>query len=213
MSKQDAVAARTAEDLERKYNYGRTFAELYGLSIDAQNAAASAEESANRAEEAVEAIDHEAVFNLLTKDGELQGFYEKDGKLYINAEFVQIVNLIAETVLSKDEYGGSMEIRGGIFRMYQDKNILVEVSTEYEGYPVMRLTRLQNGVNMTRYEMGPDGFQVVDLTGEVPATKFAAQLDMAGNPTITCKNTSGDIITKKVEWKSNGDGTYALIGR
>lgn len=37
MSKQDRQGARTPADLERKYNFGKTFAELMGLAMDAQN--------------------------------------------------------------------------------------------------------------------------------------------------------------------------------
>ena len=36
MSKQDRQGARTVADLERKYNYGKTFAELMGLANDAR---------------------------------------------------------------------------------------------------------------------------------------------------------------------------------
>lgn len=36
MSKQDRQGARTASDLERKYNFGKTFAELMGLANDAR---------------------------------------------------------------------------------------------------------------------------------------------------------------------------------
>jgi hypothetical protein len=37
MSKQDRQGARTPADLERKYNFGRTFAELLGIANDARN--------------------------------------------------------------------------------------------------------------------------------------------------------------------------------
>lgn len=37
MSKQDRQGARTPADLERKYNFGKTFAELLGIATDARN--------------------------------------------------------------------------------------------------------------------------------------------------------------------------------
>lgn len=37
MSKQDRQGARTPADLERKYNFGKTFAELLGIASDARN--------------------------------------------------------------------------------------------------------------------------------------------------------------------------------
>lgn len=36
MSKQDRQVARTASDLERKYNFGKQFAEIMGIALDAQ---------------------------------------------------------------------------------------------------------------------------------------------------------------------------------
>ena len=37
MSKQDRQGVRSASDLERKYNFGKTFAELLGIATDARN--------------------------------------------------------------------------------------------------------------------------------------------------------------------------------
>ena len=42
----------------------------------------------------------EQIFNKLTNNGELQGLYYQDGKWYINAEFVQIVNMVASSIIS-----------------------------------------------------------------------------------------------------------------
>lgn len=211
MQKQDISRARTTQDLERRY--GKSFAEAYGLAMDAQDAAKKAEAAAAAAAAAVAGLDSDAIFNLLTNNGEIQGLYKQDGKLYINAEYVQILNMVVETIMSKDSFGGAMEILGGIFRLYQDEGTLVEVSTEYEGYPVMRMTMLTDGKETTLLEMGPEGFQVIDMTGDVPTVKFAMQLDEDGDPAVTCKNTSGSIVTKKIVWKANSDGTSTLIGQ
>jgi hypothetical protein len=213
MNKQDRQGARTLAELMSRYKFGKSFAEVFGLAKDAQNAADKAQNAAEQAQKAVDSLDHEAIFNLLTNNGELQGLYRQDGKLYINAEYVQILNLIAEHVMSKDSFGGRLEILGGILRLYQDEGILVEVSTEYEGYPVIRMTMLSDGVATTRLETGPEGIQVMDMTGTVPAVKFAFQLDEDGDPAITCKDTSGNIVTKKIAWKENSDGTFTLIGQ
>lgn len=53
------------------------------------------------------------VLNMLTNNGATQGFYVVDGKLYINAELVKILNLIADHVLSEGA-DSSMEIEGGV---------------------------------------------------------------------------------------------------
>ena len=88
MSKQDRVASRTAEDVERKYNFGKTFAEVFGLAEDARNAAETAQNAADNAVEAVGSLDQDAIFNLLTNSGELKGLFMKDGQLYINASYL-----------------------------------------------------------------------------------------------------------------------------
>ena len=45
MNKQDRQGARTPADLERKYNFGKTFAELMGLALDAQKSVSQVESS------------------------------------------------------------------------------------------------------------------------------------------------------------------------
>ena len=83
MSKQDGYSSRTAVDLERKYNFGRTFAEVYGLISDAQRAA-------QEAKNAFDGLSHEQIFNLLTNYGEWQGIYRDDnGDVYVNASFIK----------------------------------------------------------------------------------------------------------------------------
>lgn len=83
MSKQDGYSSRTAVDLERKYNFGRTFAEVYGLLSDAQRAA-------EEAKKAVDGLTPEEIFNRLTNYGEYQGIYRgDDGNVYINAEYIK----------------------------------------------------------------------------------------------------------------------------
>lgn len=90
--KQDGTAPRTAADLERKYNFGRTFAEVYGLISDAQKAA-------DEAKNAFEGLDHEEIFNLLTNYGEWQGIYRDDaGDVYINASYIKSGKLAAEFI-------------------------------------------------------------------------------------------------------------------
>lgn len=83
MSKQDRQGVRTATDLERKYGFGKSFAEVMQIATDAQV-------KAEEAEERIEGLDHDEIFNLLTKDGALQGLYRgEDGDLYINASYIK----------------------------------------------------------------------------------------------------------------------------
>lgn len=213
MSKQDRQGARSIAEFMSRYNFGKSFAEMFGLVNDAKDAANRAQNAAEQAKQTVDNLDHDAIFNLLTNNGELQGLYRQDGKLYINAEFVKILNLIADHVVSKDEYGTSAEVWGGLFRLYQDENILLEMTTEYDGHPVMRMTKLTDGALTTRIEVDAEGFQVVDMTGTIPSVKFGVRLDVDGDPAIACKDTSGNIVTKKIVWEQKDDGTFYLVGQ
>lgn len=96
MSKQDGYASRTAADLERKYNFGQTFAEVYNLVTDARKIA---EEARN----AYEGLDQEQIFNLLTNFGKSQGIYrDDDGNVYVNASYIKSGELDCELVTLKN---------------------------------------------------------------------------------------------------------------
>ena len=88
ISKQDRQGVRTAAELERRYKFGKTFAEVFGMADEAQKAAEEAEKAAEEATKELEELDQDAIFNLLTKDGELKGLFMKDGQLYINASYL-----------------------------------------------------------------------------------------------------------------------------
>ena len=92
MSQQDRQGVRTATDLERKYNFGQTFAEVYGLIDDARDTA----------DEAVEELDnklnHEEIFNRLTNYGEVQGIYRENDDIYINASYIKTGMMDAERI-------------------------------------------------------------------------------------------------------------------
>lgn len=90
-SKMDGARARTATDLELKYNFGQSFAEVYGLITDAQKAA-------EEAVKAVDSLDHEEIFNRLTNYGEIQGIYRENDNIYINASYIKSGILSAEFI-------------------------------------------------------------------------------------------------------------------
>jgi hypothetical protein len=99
MSKQDGYSPRTAADLERKYNFGQSFAEVYGLAGDARKAAEEAELAAEEAKKAIDGLDAEAIFLRLTGGGTDHGVYRgADGKIYINAEYIASGTLSADRI-------------------------------------------------------------------------------------------------------------------
>lgn len=98
MSKQDKQGVRTAADLERKYNIGKSFAEVIGIATDAQQAA---DEAAAGIDGLDEKLDHTEIFNRLTNNGELQGIYRgDDGEIYINATYIKSGEFVADLIKS-----------------------------------------------------------------------------------------------------------------
>ena len=94
MSKQDRTYIRTASDLERKYNFGQSFAEVFGLVSDARDAA---EEAQKAVDELDATLTHEEIFNRLTDYGKVQGIYRgDDGDVYINASYIKSGTISAE---------------------------------------------------------------------------------------------------------------------
>lgn len=92
MSKQDGYASRTAADLERKYNFGQTFADIYGLASDARKIA-------EEAESAFKGLNQEQIFNLLTNFGESKGIYRDDaGGVYVNASYIKSGTISGDNV-------------------------------------------------------------------------------------------------------------------
>lgn len=96
ISKQDGVSPRTAADLERKYQFGRTFAEFYGLITDARESA----------EDAVDDLDSklnpEEIFNRLTNYGQAQGIYRENDDIYINASYIRSGTISADLINVND---------------------------------------------------------------------------------------------------------------
>ena len=85
-SKQDMTYARTASDIERKYNFGKSFGEVFGLLGEAKRIAEEAENAVNNLDTD---LDQEGIFNRLTNNGQEQGIYRgKDGHIYINASYI-----------------------------------------------------------------------------------------------------------------------------
>lgn len=85
--KQDGHAARTAAELEQKYNFGKTFAEVIGLATDARN-------TAEEVKSTLEGMGAEEIFNLLTDNGTAQGlFRDENGNYYFNGEYIKSLNI------------------------------------------------------------------------------------------------------------------------
>ena len=77
----------------------------------ANSSASNAQSTANAASSAVTTLDdslnQQGVFNRLTNNGQTQGIYLKDGKLYINATYIDTGTLVADIIK-----GGTLTLGG-----------------------------------------------------------------------------------------------------
>lgn len=208
-SKQDAVAARTAADIERKYNFGKSFAEVMGLANDAQDAADRANDAAQKAEAAVgnldEALTQEEIFNRLTKDGTMKGLYMENGELYINASYIMTGEFRADLIKA-----GIIKPTSGLTEFDLDNGSLILKSNENFAY-----VKIGNG----NFDLcTPEGNSVLKLWNLLFGGAISFLKPSTGEYLGTLQGTNTGITLNlngeghKLQWKDNGDGTYSLIG-
>lgn len=93
MSKQDRQGARTAADIESRYNFRKSFSKVMGI---AEQAVETAEKASSNLDEK---LTSEEIFNRLTNNGQLQGLYRgDDGELYVNATYIKSGTLSADLI-------------------------------------------------------------------------------------------------------------------
>ena len=173
---------------------------------------------AQKAEEAVENQTHEEIFNKLTKNGEIQGIYVRDGKWYINAELAKIVNLIAEKLKStktgfdvlNPTNTQTLDIDGGGMELKFNEDVLAWLTTDVFGKAALWLQDIVNSIPETTGVMSGHS---VNFEGN--AEKFGishnASLGIDTSTGISYANVL-QLNGKTVKWKDNGDGTFTLIG-
>ena len=203
MSKQDRQGARTASDLVQRYNFGKSFAEVMGFATEAQ--------------EAVNGLDQEEIFNRLTKNGQAQGlFRDEDGELYINASYIasgilasadgtvqlDLANNVVTIKTVDDETGaeGKLELTtAGILGYTWDASQEKFVCT-------LRMVAGGYDADTGNYTLSGITSHESDAGLTISAAKRGATLRLG------VSGTNVEILTKQVSWKDNGDGTYSLIG-
>lgn len=99
---------------------------------------ANADIALNLAQGAVEALNQEDIFNKLTNNGETQGIYLQDGKVYINGEYVNTRNLKATrndgTETFKIDSEGNVHVRAATFYLVGDGGNSTNIPTKDEVY-------------------------------------------------------------------------------
>ena len=161
--------------------------------------------SAAASKSAVDAQTQQDIFNKLTDNGNIQGIYMQDNKWYINAELAKIVNLIADHVRSVS--GSSiLDIDGAELQFLSNGKRTVQLTNMFEGLPILYMTDYESGVETDNCELSPHH---LSLGGTSFSPIFSIQV--SGGKVHMWLN--GDSAPKELSWKSNGDGTYSLIGR
>ena len=156
------------------------------------------------AQEKVDAQTQGDIFNKLTDGGKFQGLYIQDGKLYINAELVQIVNLIADHLRSVSE-SSVIDVSGARLRMDYDGQNTVYLSNQQGAWPILYLQEYEAGQRLAGAELSPHHLKLGGTSVEPVLSLYGTQdgpkLGVSGQP------------ARLLSWKSNGDGTFTLIGR
>lgn len=185
-----------------------TPAAINGQQKSAAAAASVVAASTAAAQNAFAGMTQEQLFNKLTDNGKLQGIYVQDGKWYINAELVKIVQLIAEEVISTYKHS-RLEIDGAALRLtHNDLGETVCLYNWEDGQPILYMTSynedgsVHSKMQLRSWVFGLGGTDINNPAFCINASDERVKMFIPG-----------DEEGKKLSWKSNGDGTYTLIGQ
>lgn len=214
------LANKLAQDTKKEAETAKTAAE------SAQSTAESAQEMADLANQAVQGLDQDAIFNLLTNNGQAQGIYkDENGDVYINASYIVTGTLLADLINT-----GVIKSEDGTMELDLSRSTLSIKSTEAksDGKVVIASQgitlygfdhRNRDYLNFLRVWPG-----AIERDGTVTPTTIIApySLQIQGNTGMIVGNPEADMTIngktiilngKTVSWKANGDGTYTLVGQ
>ena len=212
-SKQDLVAARTASDIERKYNFRKSFAEAMDL----------AEEAKQLSEDLDGKLTQDEIFDRLTNHGKSQGVHlGDDGNIYINATYLTtgILKSVDGTSFYLDLANGIL--KGKFSEFYVSGKSVDEIAEGYADQAVSNQTQTDIYNKLTAngtaqgifYDNGQlyinASFLVAGILKSLDNTTF--YLDLV-NGILKGDFTELSVGGKKATWKDNGDGTFTLIGQ
>ena len=194
MSKQDRQGARTASDLEYKYQFGKTFAEIMGIANDARDRATAAEEAYN-------GLNQEEIFNRLTNDGKWKGLYEENGEVYINASYIKSGEFVADLIKA----GVLQSVDGETFKLDLDNGTL---SLKSGGNEVMNVSR--DGASLSGWNVSRDylGTRNCGLNGNITWTNAEE-----GNQTVRFYAGANKTLARRyVQMTATVDNNGVLYG-
>lgn len=216
-SKQDRHGARTAADLEYKYNFGKSFAEVYNLIADVQKG------SENAVNDLDAKLDPEEIFNRLTNYGKVQGIYRgEDGDVYVNATYIKSGKLAAEYIdadnlkVKAANITGTLKIESLPDDVAQVGDIPLNVSD------LVNDVGYQNASGVTTIVGGVVTTDFVEALGiKVAAAKITGRLTAnqidATNLQVAAANVTGTLsasqitLTGAITWDDLDDGVQDEI--
>lgn len=223
VQKQDRINPRNPSDLERKYNFKRSFGEVNESIASAQGAADRAAEAAREADqnasERDRKLDQREVFRRLTNGGKAQAVYlNENGEIFINATY------IAVGVLSS--LNGStfyLDLVNGILKGDFDELLISGKTAEEIAKDVVDEQTQDDLIDKLTGGGEDTGIYLEDGRLYINANKIVAgvlqsldggtfYLDLANN-VLKGKFSELSIDGRAVSWKDNGDGTFTLVGK
>lgn len=167
--------------------------------------------------EAVNGQTPEGMFKQLTGNGQIQGFYLHDGRIYINGEFVSIVNLVAQSIVS-----GLLRSINGRACFDLDRGLFSS-----EGEPsedgcinglrlqdamLQGLCRTQDGETPT-FELMASGDEIRLTDGTVAPSGLPMRIWSTGGLDLGREGEPVTLLGKQLAWVQNEDGqTFSLVG-
>lgn len=215
MSKQDRVAPRTAEDVERRTNYRQTFGEFAGLVSDAQRAASEAEAAAKEASDIVVKGNQIIIYGEtylrptyqdcmdMLRSVNFPDLYPAEPFYDLNGDGVFDVN---DVRLALDVFYGVADISECVSLVKSPITVAVEAKNPLETVKI-------SGTNMWGSEvvvvLGANCTKIPVISG---GCAIGGQLTVKESAVIPSLALSIGGAAKTLAWKDNGDGTHTLIG-
>jgi hypothetical protein len=216
--------------LEQKQGIGKKFSEVLGIAEEARTVASEAKEYSSKP---AEKLTHEEVFNLLTKNGALQGLYRgDDGELYINASYIVtgefLADLIKTGIIRSKDGSVAIDLANNCVTIDGTRNgyktQIVLSSSGLQGYGESTTGVMESVLSIDMGVGGlPTGFwneAWQESTGlSIGAVAGASEFGATETPTkiygstveIVSPTENLKIFGKSVYWRDNGDGTKSLV--
>ena len=202
MNKQDRQGARTPADLERKYNFEQSFAEVMGIATDArtlaENVGGELTKEVARIDQTIKA--HEASIGIIVDNGEVQG-----------SIIIEAINNESSAKISADK----IDIEGKELNIKVDAtNITGTLIAEQIDATDLKVDAANIEGTLTAEQIDANGIVAkdVDITGTVTAKEGSIGGWEIGNDlTATTETTgSGIIQTQTVTFSTKGVEVTAM---